>query len=127
MHRRRIGCIVSGAAAFERDRRGCRRHCHAEACLGIEVRTDRAGRVFIYNVSDHQSCYREVNAQAVSYTTGVPAMIGAKQMLTGQWHKPGVFNMEELDPDPFMKDLNEFGLPWRIQELPCDGPSPLRS
>jgi saccharopine dehydrogenase (NAD+, L-lysine-forming) len=96
-------------------------------CLLDGIKDGQPKRVFIYNVSDHQSCYREVNAQAVSYTTGVPAMIGAKQMLTGQWHKPGVFNMEELDPDPFMKDLNEFGLPWRIQELPSDGPSPLRS
>ncbi|NBQ25687.1 MAG: saccharopine dehydrogenase family protein [Verrucomicrobia bacterium] len=96
-------------------------------CLMDGIKDGQPKRVFIYNVSDHQSCYREVNAQAVSYTTGVPAMIGAKQMLTGQWHKPGVFNMEELDPDPFMKDLNEFGLPWRVQELACDGPSPLRS
>jgi saccharopine dehydrogenase (NAD+, L-lysine-forming) len=67
---------------------------------------------YIYNVCDHQEAYKETNAQAVSFTTGVPAMIGAKQMMTGQWMKPGVWNMEQLDPDPFMADLNKYGLPW---------------
>lgn len=67
---------------------------------------------YIYNVCDHQECYKETYAQAVSYTTGVPAMIGAKQMIEGTWLKPGVWNMEQCDPDPFMRDLNAYGLPW---------------
>lgn len=67
---------------------------------------------YVYNVCDHQECYREVGSQAISYTTGVPAMIGAMMMLTGKWKKPGVFNIEEFDPDPFMDALNEYGLPW---------------
>ncbi|PIC57399.1 saccharopine dehydrogenase [Sporosarcina sp. P12(2017)] len=67
---------------------------------------------YVYNICDHQECYREVGSQAISYTTGVPAMIGAMMMLTGKWKKPGVFNIEEFDPDPFMDALNEYGLPW---------------
>ncbi|PAF52284.1 saccharopine dehydrogenase family protein [Helicobacter sp. 13S00477-4] len=76
--------------------------------------------IYIYNVCDHQDCYEEVNAQAISYTTGVPAMIGAKLICEGKWGTkvsgPGVFNMEELDPDPFMEELNAQGLPWQIIE-----------
>jgi saccharopine dehydrogenase (NAD+, L-lysine-forming) len=58
-----------------------------------------------------------VGSQAISYTTGVPAMIGAKQMLAGSWRKPGVWNMEQHDPDDFMADLNVHGLPWTCIEL----------
>ena len=68
---------------------------------------------YVYNICDHEETYREVGSQAVSYTTGVPAMIGAMMMLTGKWNKPGVYNMEEFDPDPFMDALNKWGLPWR--------------
>lgn len=67
---------------------------------------------YVYNMCDHQECYKEVGAQAVSYTTGVPAMIGAMMIMTGKWNKPGVYNIEEFDPDPFMEALNKFGLPW---------------
>lgn len=67
---------------------------------------------YVYNMCDHQECYKEVGAQAVSYTTGVPAMIGAMMIMTGKWSKPGVYNIEEFDPDPFMEALNKFGLPW---------------
>lgn len=67
---------------------------------------------YVYNMCDHQECYKEVGAQAVSYTTGVPAMIGAMMLMTGKWNKPGVYNIEEFDPDPFMEALNKFGLPW---------------
>lgn len=67
---------------------------------------------YVYNVCDHQECYKEVGSQAISYTTGVPAMIGAAMILTGKWNKPGVFNIEEFDPDPFMEELNKWGLPW---------------
>ena len=67
---------------------------------------------YVYNMCDHQECYKEVGAQAVSYTTGVPAMIGAMMLMTGKWNKLGVHNIEEFDPDPFMEALNKFGLPW---------------
>lgn len=67
---------------------------------------------YVYNICDHQACYREVGSQAISYTTGVPAMIGAMMIITGKWNKAGVYNIEEFDPDPFMEALNRFGLPW---------------
>lgn len=72
---------------------------------------------YIYNVCDHAECYKEVSSQAISYTTGVPAMIGAKLMLTGAWQGSGVFNMEQLDPDPFMAALNIHGLPWQVVDF----------
>ena len=68
---------------------------------------------YVYNVCDHQECYAEVGSQAISYTTGVPAMIGAMMFMTGKWKKPGVYNIEEFDPDPFMDALNKWGLPWK--------------
>ena len=68
---------------------------------------------YLYNVCDHQECYKEVGSQAISYTTGVPAMIGAMLVMSGTWKKPGVFNIEEFDPDPFMEALNKWGLPWQ--------------
>ncbi len=74
-------------------------------------------KIYIYQVSDHEKCYAEVMSQAVSYTTGVPAMIGAKLMLEGKWQGKGVFNMEEFDPDPFMDEMNKQGLPWKVIEL----------
>ena len=74
-------------------------------------------KIYIYQVSDHEACYKEVNSQAVSYTTGVPAMIGAKLMLEKVYYKEGVFNMEEFDPDAFMEELNKQGLPWQVKEL----------
>ena len=89
-------------------------------CIGtlIEGRKDgKAKKVFIYNTCDHQECYRETKAQGVSYTTGVPAMIGAKQILEGAWRQPGVWNMEQLDPDQFMNDLNAYGLPWKVIDM----------
>ena len=88
--------------------------------IGCLIKGEKRGRPvsrYIYNVCDHQACYRETNAQAVSYTTGVPAMIGAKLMLEGKWRRAGVWNMEQFDPDPFMQDLNRYGLPW--QDLAC--------
>ncbi|MCW8838008.1 MAG: saccharopine dehydrogenase family protein [Thiovulaceae bacterium] len=74
-------------------------------------------KIYIYQISDHEKCFAETNSQAVSYTTGVPAMIGAKLMLEGKWSGKGVFNMEEFDPDIFMDELNNQGLPWQIKEL----------
>ena len=91
--------------------------------IGIFAKGIKDGKprtVYIYQVSDHEKCYEEVLSQAVSYTTGVPAMIGAKLMLEKKWYETGVHNMEEFDPDPFMKELNKQGLPWKIMELDPD-------
>lgn len=74
--------------------------------------------IYIYNVCDHEECYKEVGSQAVAYTTGVPAMIGAMMVLNGTWNKAGVYNIEEFDPDPFMEELNRCGLPWKVSTSP---------
>ncbi|KMT64234.1 saccharopine dehydrogenase family protein [Catenovulum maritimum] len=92
-----------------------------KTCIGCVVTGIKDGQektVYLYNIKDHQDCYAEVESQAISYTTGVPAMIGAKMILEGQWKKPGVWNMEQLDPDAFMADMNEYGLPWQVIENP---------
>ena len=89
--------------------------------IGCQVTGLKGGQektVTIYNTCDHQACYQEVQSQAISYTTGVPAFIGAKMILEGKWTGDGVFNMEQMDPDPFMDDLNKYGLPWKIIEGP---------
>lgn len=94
-----------------------------KTCIGNIIRGTKDGEekiYYVYNTCDHQDCYQEVQSQAISYTTGVPAMIGAKMMLEGKWMKPGVWNMEQMDPDPFMDDLNKYGLPW--QETWLDKP-----
>lgn len=85
-------------------------------CMFEGVKDGKRKKIYIYNVCDHAECYKEVKAQAISYTTGVPAMIGASLMIGGVWKKPGVFNVEEFDPDPFMEKLNEHGLPWIVEE-----------
>ncbi|HZJ90615.1 MAG: saccharopine dehydrogenase family protein [Clostridiaceae bacterium] len=82
------------------------------SCIFQGVKDGKEKVYRLYNISDHQEAYKETGAQAVSYTTGVPAMIGASLVLQGQWRKPGVFNVEELDPDPFMEAMNKFGLPY---------------
>jgi saccharopine dehydrogenase (NAD+, L-lysine-forming) len=81
-------------------------------CLIEGVKDGQKKRYYIYNICDHQEAYRETNSQAISYTTGVPAMIGGMLMLQKKWHQSGVFNVEEFDPDPFMKKLSQHGLPW---------------
>lgn len=89
-------------------------------CIGCLVQGKKDGRdkvAFLYNICDHEAAYREVQSQAISYTTGVPAMIGAKMMLTGKWRGAGVFNMEQFDPDPFMADMNRYGLPWTVMQV----------
>ena len=73
--------------------------------------------LYLYNICDHEDAFAETGNQAVSYTTGVPAMIGAAMMVTGTWSGAGVFNMEQMDPDPFMAMLNDHGLPWQVKEL----------
>jgi len=92
-----------------------------KTCIGCLVTGTKNGKptsAFIYNICDHEACYAEVKSQAISYTTGVPAMIGAKMMLEKKWLQPGVWNMEQLDPDPFMEDMNKYGLPWKVIEKP---------
>jgi saccharopine dehydrogenase (NAD+, L-lysine-forming) len=73
---------------------------------------------YIYNICDHEEAFKETGTQAIAYTTGVPAMIGAMMVLTGVWKGAGVFNIEQLDPDRFMDALNKYGLPWEIAEHP---------
>ena len=73
---------------------------------------DKEKKYYIYNVCDHKECYLEVGSQGISYTAGVPPVAGAKMMLEGIWKGEGVFNVEQLDPDPFMEELNKIGLPW---------------
>lgn len=82
-------------------------------CIFQGIKDGRQRNYYVYNVCDHQECYKEVGSQAISYTAGVPAMIGAMMVLTGKWKRPGVFNVEEFDPDPFMEALNKNGLPWK--------------
>ncbi|MEL7609771.1 MAG: saccharopine dehydrogenase family protein [Bacillota bacterium] len=82
-------------------------------CIFTGAKDGKKKHYYVYNVCDHQECYREVGSQAISYTTGVPAMIGAMMLMTGAWRGPGVFNIEQFDPDPFMDALNRWGLPWQ--------------
>lgn len=85
--------------------------------IATGVKDGEAKTVYLYQVCDHEDAYAETGNQAVSYTTGVPAMIGAAMMLTGAWRGEGVFNIEQFDPDPFMDMLNKHGLPWQVKEL----------
>lgn len=82
-------------------------------CIIQGTKDGKPVNYYIYNVCVHEECYREVGSQAISYTTGVPAMIGAMMVLKGLWKKAGVYNVEEFDPDPFMDALNKHGLPWK--------------
>ena len=88
-------------------------------CIFTGKKDGKEKTAYIYNVCDHQECYKEVGSQAISYTTGVPAMIGAMMLLTGKWNKPGVYTVEEFDPDPYMDALNKWGLPWQINDNPA--------
>lgn len=86
-----------------------------ETSIGCRIRGIKDGQektYYVYNNCSHQAAYQETGAQGVSYTTGVPAMIGAMMFFKGEWRKPGVFNVEEFNPDPFMEQLNIHGLPW---------------
>ncbi|EPR44698.1 Saccharopine dehydrogenase [Desulfovibrio sp. X2] len=88
------------------------RTCIGNVIAG-EGKDGKAKRYYIYQICDHEEAYRETNSQAISYTTGVPAMVGAAMMVKGIWHKPGVWNMEQFDPDPFLEELARRGLPWK--------------
>lgn len=86
--------------------------------IGCRIKGIKNGKdvtYYVYNNCSHEAAYKETGTQGVSYTTGVPAMIGAMMMLTGEWTGAGVFNIEQLNPDPFMAKLNEYGLPWHEQ------------
>ncbi len=90
-------------------------------CVITGIKDAKPRKTYIYNVCDHESCWAEVNSQAISYTTGVPAMIGALLILSGDWKQEGgIFNMEQLSANPFMNALNQHGLPWNILELPVE-------
>jgi saccharopine dehydrogenase (NAD+, L-lysine-forming) len=89
-----------------------------ETSIGCRIRGIKDGKertYYIYNNCRHEDAYKETGTQAVAYTTGVPAMIGAMMYLKGLWKKPGVWNVEQFDPDPFMEMLNKHGLPWHEQ------------
>lgn len=89
-------------------------------CIIEGIKDGKKKKIYIYNICDHQECYKETGAQAVSYTTGVPAMIGSKMIYKGIWDGKGVFNIEEFDAKPFMDELMTQGLPWKIIDLPVD-------
>ncbi len=90
-----------------------------KTCIGVIARGLKNGQrkqVYIYNICDHEACYKETNSQAISYTTGVPAVVGGIMMLTGKWHKPGVWNMEQFDPQLFLDEVGPMGLPHVVVE-----------
>ena len=87
-------------------------------CIFTGTKDGQPKTLFIYNVCDHQECYKELGSQAISYTTGVPAMIGTALVISGIWDKKGVFTTDEFDPDPYMDLLNKYGLPWIVEEHP---------
>ncbi len=88
-----------------------------KTCIGVIARGLKEGKrkqVYIYNICDHEACYHEVGSQAISYTTAVPAVVGAIMMLTGKWHASGVWNVEQFDPEPFLEVLGPMGLPTTV-------------
>ncbi len=97
-----------------------------QTSIGCQIRGIKDGKektYYIWNNCDHAACFKEIGAQAVSYTTGVPAMLGAKMILQNKWSGKGVFNVENFDPDPFMSEIGKYGLPWDEQinmELPVE-------
>jgi saccharopine dehydrogenase (NAD+, L-lysine-forming) len=96
-----------------------------QTSIGCQIRGIKDGKertYYIWNNCDHAEAYKETGAQAISYTTGVPAMLGAKMILTGKWNGKGVFNVEEFDPDPFLAELGRYGLPWHEE---IDKPLPV--
>ena len=87
-----------------------------ETSIGCRIKGVKDGQeksYYVWNNCSHQKAFEETGTQGVSYTTGVPAMLGAMMVLTGKWKGEGVFNVEEFDPDPFMERIGEFGLPWQ--------------
>jgi saccharopine dehydrogenase (NAD+, L-lysine-forming) len=103
-----LKALLPDPASLARDYRGKTNI----GCMIEGVKDGKRRGYYIYNVCDHEEAFRQAAANAIAYTTGIPAMIGAKMMLTGKWTGKGVFNMEQFDPDPFMADLALYGLPW---------------
>ena len=96
-----------------------------QTSIGCQIRGIKDGKprtYYVWNNCDHAEVNKEIGAQAISYTTGVPAMLGAKMILTGKWNGKGVFNVEEFDPDPFMAEIGKYGLPWHEE---IDKPLPV--
>ena len=87
-------------------------------CIFTGVKDGREKTIYIYNVCDHQECYKELGSQAISYTTGVPAMIGTALVISGIWNKRGTLTTDEFNPDPYMDMLTQYGLPWVVEENP---------
>ena len=87
-------------------------------CIFTGKKDGKDKTYYIYNVCDHEECYKEVGSQAISYTTGVPAMCGALMLLTKKWDKKGVYTVEEFDPDPYMEALSKYGLPYEESLTP---------
>ena len=109
-----LKCLLPDPGSLAKDYQG-------KTSIGCILEGKKDGqkkKYFIYNVCDHKACYGEVGSQAVSYTTGVPAMVGAMMMVSKKWRQEGVVHMEQMDPDPFLEQLGEFGLPWQVKELP---------
>ena len=94
-------------------------------CIFDGVKDGKNKRVFLYNVCDHAQCYKEVGAQAVSYTTGVPPIVGAMMLFKGAWGGKGVLNVEQLPSKPFLEELARQGLPWHVKELAANEQSDL--
>ena len=98
-----------------------------EVCIGCDIRGEKGGearRVLVYSTCDHTECFRETGAQAISYTTGVPAVTAAVLLARGDWAPETMVNVEELDPDPFMALMPELGIGWEAIDLPLDGSWP---
>ena len=91
-------------------------------CIMQGVKNGKPVNKIIYNVCDHAVCNREVGAQAISYTTGVPAMVGAMLVMKGIWQGQGVFNVEQLPPTPFLEEVARQGLPWHVEDVKVDIP-----
>jgi carboxynorspermidine synthase len=97
-----------------------------KTCIGSLVAGTKGGKprkVFLYNLCDHKACFNEVESQAISYTTGVPAATAALLYFRGQWQAPGLWNVEQLDPEPFLELMPRIGLSWEAQDLPAGGGS----
>ncbi|MFR9661865.1 MAG: saccharopine dehydrogenase C-terminal domain-containing protein, partial [Rikenellaceae bacterium] len=95
---------------------------HGQTSIGCRISGVKDGKertYYIYNNCDHEAAYAETGTQAVSYTTGVPAALGAEMFVSGKWGGAGVYNVEEFNPDPFLEKLGEAGLPW-IELFDCD-------
>jgi carboxynorspermidine synthase len=98
-----------------------------KVCIGCDVRGEKDGaprRIFIYSTCDHEACYAEAGSQAISYTTGVPAITAAVLLARGTWNPKTMVNVEELDPDPFLELMPEAGIGWQVIDLPLDGSWP---